>query len=374
MPPATPEPLTTPGAAISTTLDAPRLLLIEPAPALPPQTDGAGTIALTALHLPPSIVEPGILLPVPYRSQLDGTVYARANCGPASLAMILDAHGIRVPTRMIRDEANRRQRSYGYDDGVAAEVLKAIGEKYGLQVFDLFDRSGYKVWSPDDLRTHIEAGRPVITLVKYRTLPGNASSRSEADHYIVLTGLSGRNFIFNDPAFVSSLGYGRLISPDNLIEAWDRSIIPRQALALGPSLPIEPINGLDDIRRLLPLTATTASGLGPGSAEAAELATTPIPGADASLLGNELDFPRVERRPRPTWTPTAMPAGAGGDDVGGAAEAPEGDAEATAAVRGTKRVGGAARVVTILRMVAEWLQLAMRDIDGLFGHEPINGW
>ena len=36
----------------------------------------------------------GQVLPVPYRSQLDGSAYAQANCGPTALAMVLAYYGI----------------------------------------------------------------------------------------------------------------------------------------------------------------------------------------------------------------------------------------------------------------------------------------
>src|SRR5205085_4775825 len=39
---------------------------------------------------------PDVWLKVPYRSQLDGTPWASANCGPVGVAMILEAHGVRA--------------------------------------------------------------------------------------------------------------------------------------------------------------------------------------------------------------------------------------------------------------------------------------
>src|SRR5262249_57309265 len=41
---------------------------------------------------------PDIWLKVPYLSQLDGSPWAAANCGPTAVAMLLEAHGLRVTT------------------------------------------------------------------------------------------------------------------------------------------------------------------------------------------------------------------------------------------------------------------------------------
>ena len=43
-------------------------------------------------------------------------------------------------------------------------------------------------------RDQLRAGHPVITLTKYRRLPGHFGSVTEFDHYIVLTGLATEGF------------------------------------------------------------------------------------------------------------------------------------------------------------------------------------
>jgi hypothetical protein len=79
----------------------------------------------------------------------------------------------------------------------------------------------------------VQQGHPVITLVKYRNLPGHSKSLSEFDHYIVISGLTPNGFIYNDAAFATTLGYGLEISDVELEFAWDNSSIPHHALALG---------------------------------------------------------------------------------------------------------------------------------------------
>jgi hypothetical protein len=73
----------------------------------------------------------------------------------------------------------------------------------------------------------------VITLVKYRNLPGHGQSMSDFDHYIVVSGLTPNGFIYNDAAFASTLGYGLEISDVELQMAWENSSIPHHGLALG---------------------------------------------------------------------------------------------------------------------------------------------
>src|SRR4051812_3082741 len=53
-----------------------------------------GLLLGTALFLGDAGDGDGRVLSVPYRSQLDGTPYAQANCGPTALAMVLAYYGI----------------------------------------------------------------------------------------------------------------------------------------------------------------------------------------------------------------------------------------------------------------------------------------
>src|SRR5204863_9014256 len=124
--------------------------------------------------------------------------------------------------------------NYNTDLGTSLDVLSRIATQAGLTRMDLYsDHGGYRNWSTDAVRWHVQQGHPVITLVKYRNLPGHTSSVSEFDHYIVITGLTPNGFIYNDAAFASTLGYGLEISDVELEYAWNNSSIPHHALALG---------------------------------------------------------------------------------------------------------------------------------------------
>lgn len=180
--------------------------------------------------------EPGRILAVPLRSQLDGTVYAEANCGPASLGMVLEAYGLNASTAELRALANRLQGTSAPDVGVWPEVLAQIAARYGLQARGL-DRP----WTPDDIRAAIDRNEPVVTVVKYRDLPTNAGSIATTEHYIVIIGYQGERFFYNDPAFFDEAGFGRPITEAQLRRAWAGTARPGLAFAFEPGPGMRPI-------------------------------------------------------------------------------------------------------------------------------------
>ena len=175
-----------------------------------------------------------VWLGVPFRSQIDGGTFQYVNCGPASLTMVLAAFGLEVGPSQVRDYLNQLIDNYDTDLGTSLDVLGRISREAGLTAMDLYSsRGGYRNWSTEAVRWHVQQGHPVITLVKYRLLPGHGQSVSEFDHYIVISGLTPDGFIYNDAAFASTLGYGLEISDAELEVAWDNTSIPHHAVALG---------------------------------------------------------------------------------------------------------------------------------------------
>jgi SdrD B-like domain/Peptidase_C39 like family len=175
-----------------------------------------------------------VWLGVPFRSQIDGGDFQYVNCGPASLTMVLAGFGLEVGPSQVRDYLNNLIDNFSTDLGTSLDVLAHIGKDAGLTPMDLYsDGGGYRNWSTDAVRWHVQQGHPVLTLVKYKNLPGHTSSLSEFDHYIVISGLTPNGFIYNDAAFSTTLGYGLEISDVELEYAWDNSSIPHHALALG---------------------------------------------------------------------------------------------------------------------------------------------
>ena len=171
-------------------------------------------------------------LTVPYRTQLDGSAAAGANCGPASLGMILDSFGISVATATLRERAHRFQGTAGPDTGFLLEVLQKVAESHGLEAQDLLDKGRYRRWSLDDVRRHLRAGHPVVPQLRYRLMPGREWAGVNYDHYLVLTGVDGDDFLFNDPIPWSGRGQGR-ITATQLLRAWANSDAPMAALAIA---------------------------------------------------------------------------------------------------------------------------------------------
>jgi LysM repeat protein len=149
----------------------------------------------------------------PYRSQLDGTPFAEANCGPTALGMALDAFGVSIAPRQLRAEALDAQHMYGNGVGTLITALAQVAEEHGLQALDLRgDDGSINRWSLDDVRAHVRLGEPVIVQVRYRSLPGRGGAYYFGDHYILVTGIVGDGFLYNDPINVDGLGWDRVIS------------------------------------------------------------------------------------------------------------------------------------------------------------------
>jgi hypothetical protein len=172
-------------------------------------------------------------LGVPSRSQYDGTPYAAANCGPSALGMILEAYGLWMSTADLRDYANYLQGTYGYNDGIALDHLAEIGKRANLKPFELYDGRGYRRWTIEDVRATVLDGYPVIALTTYRLLPGNAYFGGNINHYIVISGLLGDDFLYNDSSFGGAGGRGLVITAEQLELAWATADIPRHAVAFA---------------------------------------------------------------------------------------------------------------------------------------------
>jgi hypothetical protein len=214
-------------AATTTPADPPRRLITSFAQL----RDAAG--AAGASQLATLATDASFLLRVPFRSQIDGTAFSLVNCGPASLSMVLAAFGLDIDPPSLRDYLNRLVGNYDTEQGTSLYALAQIAQEAGLNVFGPSGRGGYQAWTVDAIRDQIRAGHPVITLTKYRRLPGHLGSVTDFDHYIVITGLAGEDFVYNDGAFSTEYGYNLIITPEQLEQAWAASSIPRHAIAVG---------------------------------------------------------------------------------------------------------------------------------------------
>lgn len=248
-----------------------------------------GTSALTAGTV--SAEEPsGIFyLPIRYRTQFDNTPYQAGNCGPASLGMVVSAmRDEYVKTTEIRAAANAMQGTTGiWDSGTSLEVLATIGRRYGAIPMSLFDAEGkYHQWTLDEVRAHLRAGYPVIPQVHYVKLPGHEYESPRIDHYIVLIGTAGEDFIYHDPAFEGGAGQSLWITAERLTKAWKAGDHEFAAVAFRPN---------DALPSLLPTVTPTPPVLPTVTPSAPTPVATPTP-------------PPPSPTPSPSPTPAAPTA------------------------------------------------------------------
>jgi hypothetical protein len=171
-----------------------------------------------------------------YRTQRDGSRYARSNCGPAALGMVFDAYGLRYSNLELRELTHTYQGTWPGRGGTALEHMAHVAEDHFVPVHGLYDvrDEAFHQWSIDEVVEHVSRGRWVIPLVRYGMLPGHEASGVRTGHYIVLYRAVGDGFMYDDPAFDPiEQGQGRWISRDQLDRAMTPVIVPRQALALG---------------------------------------------------------------------------------------------------------------------------------------------
>jgi hypothetical protein len=203
-------------------------------------------------------------LGVPHRTQFDDSLYGPTNCGPTSLGMVFEAYGLNgYPTDAIRGEVNRISGDFSPNNGTSLAAISLVAQRAGLHPMGLYQRPGsYKRWTIDDVYAHLKEGRPIITLTRYADLPGNSYYGSDINHYIVLSGLSGDQIIYNDAAYSQGRGRGLLISPDALQRAWANSNMPGHSIAFA-------LNGSGD--GLLSATARRAAGEAESGEESTEM-------------------------------------------------------------------------------------------------------
>jgi hypothetical protein len=193
--------------------------------------------------------EPDVWLRVPYRTQLDGTDYAAANCGPTSVGMALEAFGGVYAQELLRAAAMQLQDTADCDEcGVFIQNLATLVQQRGAQVvglrkdgspprpvteLDRADEATLRRWTLEDVRAELRNGRVVLPQVKYRALPDRADSAYRGDHFVVITGMIGDRFIYNDPIDSDGRGYARLIRAETLERAMSLASVPKAAFAAG---------------------------------------------------------------------------------------------------------------------------------------------
>jgi hypothetical protein len=193
----------------------------------------------------PEDLRADVRINVPYRTQLDGSDYASSNCGPTVLGMALESFGMNFAPVDLRGQVLDSENFNTSDDDAGSFIwaLAQVAQSHGLSTLGLYESDGSELhrWSVEEIRDHVRGGRPVIAQVVYRALPGREDSGYYGDHYIIVTGLLGDDFLYNDP--IGGLeaheapGYDRLMSSSQLRRAMRASDTPYAytAFALGRS-------------------------------------------------------------------------------------------------------------------------------------------
>lgn len=172
-----------------------------------------------------------IALAVPYVSQDDGTAYASANCGPASVAMVLRALGVDASVTELRAAVNRIQGTTRYDTGTALETLASLLQTEELAPTGLLAGQRFVPWTPEAVVREIRSAHPVIAEVRFRLLPGHADARADADHYVVLVGVDGDSILYHDPELPAAQNAPRAMPLATLVAAMGASGRPFAAIA-----------------------------------------------------------------------------------------------------------------------------------------------
>ena len=172
----------------------------------------------------------------PYRTQLDDSIYARSDCGPAVLGMALAAYGIDADTLDLRQLAHTYQGTWpAVRVGTALQHVAHVAEDFGLSTYGLYDDGDmFHQWTVDQMAEQVSSGRLVIPLVRFGLLPGHETTGVRWGHYILLYAVQGDGFLYQDPA-VRPIedGRARWISRAQLDQASAPVWPPRQAVALG---------------------------------------------------------------------------------------------------------------------------------------------
>ena len=171
---------------------------------------------------------------VPYRSQFDGSAYEQANCGPATLGMLMSFYGEHWTTSSIRRSIIEHSGVPSTDAGSTWEDIAYAARQRGFTTLGLFDGlGGYKKWTFADLMQQVDQGRPVMLLVRFWSLPGQGEKEWYGDHYIVFLGMTpGGEVVYHDSAWRGQQGGYMVMSREQLERAWTRTSIGVQYSAM----------------------------------------------------------------------------------------------------------------------------------------------
>jgi len=129
-------------------------------------------------------------LPVPYKSQWDqDALSSHNNCGPTCIAMILGFYDVATTTDAVHTKT-------GADGGlVTISQLQTAISSYGCK------STVYVGTTPDQLKTLLDSGQPVMALVHAGSLTSRQDQGFTGGHFVVVVGYREDGYFVNDPDF-----------------------------------------------------------------------------------------------------------------------------------------------------------------------------
>jgi hypothetical protein len=156
-------------------------------------------------------------LGVPWQGRTPGQAIAAESLQATTLSMLRLAFGIRGGLPAIQEPGSSQNLSLLEDAAWDAGILALPGAA--------------ERWTTAELRQHLQRGQPVVVFVGKHSLPGHPMDEGEGEQPLLMIGTTDTGFIYADPSFSSSLGYGIELSNTDLEKLWDGAAQPRQALA-----------------------------------------------------------------------------------------------------------------------------------------------
>lgn len=159
-----------------------------------------------------------VKLKVPYRSQWDADAKDhKADCGPACLAMILNALGDPITP----DELYRYIGERGVNEYTSFTDLRNAARKRAN--LTTTRRNFFPTRAIKDARKTIDAGKPFVALVNYAYWDGFLHNGFKGSHFVVVVGYNEKHIIAHDPLFRGSrrnLGAYHAFTNAQFSQAW----------------------------------------------------------------------------------------------------------------------------------------------------------
>jgi Transglycosylase SLT domain len=179
-------------------------------------------------------------------------------------------------------------------------------------------------WTVAELRLDLQRGQPVMVFVGGAGLPGHPLDENFGEQPLVLIGATASGFIYSDPSFSSSLGYGLEMSSTDLESFWDQAARPRQALAfaarprtaaahVAPAVAPVPITRVE-LRTPVPVATTVSTATerpqDRASSPVPNVPTEPVPATNVAPASGSTPTPEDGLGPLPVGVLALITLGA----------------------------------------------------------------